>query len=151
MAMSSSRSASFSMSVSRAASAVARSGTSGSSSWLIGSSRSQTNARISSRSTIPANVPSAPIGSWIGTMWSPKRSLSEVTARSKSAPMRSSLFTNAMRGTSYLSACRHTVSVCGSTPATPSSTAMAPSSTRSERSTSMVKSTCPGVSMRCIS
>ena len=52
-----------------------------------------------------------------------------------------------MRGTLYLSAWRHTVSVCGSTPALASRSAIAPSSTRSERSTSMVKSTWPGVSM----
>jgi elongation factor G len=37
---------------------------------------------------------------------------------------------------------------CGSTPATASNTATAPSRTRSERSTSTVKSTWPGVSMR---
>ncbi len=52
-----------------------------------------------------------------------------------------------MRGTLYLSAWRQTVSDCGSTPATESKTAIAPSSTRSERSTSTVKSTWPGVSM----
>src|SRR3546814_10386821 len=61
--------------------------------------------------------------------------------------MRSSLLTKHIRGTLYLSAWRHTVSDCGSTPATESNTATAPSSTRSERSTSMVKSTWPGVSM----
>ena len=61
--------------------------------------------------------------------------------------MRSSLLTKHMRGTPYLSAWRHTVSVWGSTPATPSNTATAPSRTRSERSTSTVKSTWPGVSM----
>ena len=61
--------------------------------------------------------------------------------------MRSSLLTKHMRGTLYLSAWRQTVSVCGSTPATPSYTATAPSRTRSERSTSTVKSTWPGVSM----
>ena len=43
-----------------------------------------------------------------------------------------------------------TVSVCGSTPATESSSATQPSSTRSERSTSTVKSTWPGVSMMLI-
>ena len=43
---------------------------------------------------------------------------------------------------------RQTVSVCGSTPATASSTATAPSRTRRDRSTSTVKSTWPGVSMR---
>ena len=68
-------------------------------------------------------------------------------ALSKSAPMRSSLLMKHMRGTPYLSACRHTVSVWGSTPATPSNTATAPSSTRRDRSTSTVKSTWPGVSM----
>ncbi len=49
-----------------------------------------------------------------------------------------------------MSAWRHTVSDWGSTPSLPSNTATAPSSTRSERSTSTVKSTCPGVSMMLI-
>src|SRR5665213_2456312 len=61
------------------------------------------------------------------------------TQRKKSAPTRSILFTKQNRGTSYLLAWRHTVSVCGSTPATASKTATAPSSTRSDRSTSTVK------------
>ncbi len=61
--------------------------------------------------------------------------------------MRSILLTKQMRGTRYLSAWRHTVSDCGSTPATESNTATAPSRTRSDRSTSTVKSTWPGVSM----
>ena len=61
--------------------------------------------------------------------------------------MRSILLTKQIRGTRYLSAWRQTVSDCGSTPATESNTATAPSSTRSERSTSAVKSTWPGVSM----
>ncbi len=60
------------------------------------------------------------------------------------------LLTKQMRGTSYLSAWRHTVSDWGSTPSLPSKTATAPSSTRSERSTSTVKSTWPGVSMMLI-
>ena len=70
---------------------------------------------------------------------------------SKLAPVRSILLTKQIRGTSYLLAWRHTVSVWGSTPATASNTATAPSSTRSERSTSTVKSTWPGVSMMLIS
>ena len=49
-----------------------------------------------------------------------------------------------------MSAWRHTVSDCGSTPATESNSAIAPSSTRSDRSTSTVKSTWPGVSMMLI-
>ena len=55
-----------------------------------------------------------------------------------------------IRGTRYLSAWRQTVSVWGSTPATASRIATAPSSTRSDRSTSTVKSTWPGVSMMLI-
>src|SRR3954454_17792644 len=66
---------------------------------------------------------------------------------SKLAPVRSSLLTKHIRGTLYFSACRQTVSDCGSTPATPSKQATPPSSTRKLRSTSMVKSTWPGVSM----
>ena len=66
---------------------------------------------------------------------------------SKSAPTLSNLLKNAMRGTPWRSAWRHTVSDWGSTPWLASNTATAPSSTRRERSTSMVKSTCPGVSM----
>ena len=72
------------------------------------------------------------------------------TVRQKSAPMRSILLMKQMRGTWYLSACRHTVSDCGSTPATASNTTTPPSSTRRLRSTSTVKSTCPGVSMMLI-
>ena len=72
------------------------------------------------------------------------------TQRKKSAPVRSSLLTKHIRGTEYLLAWRQTVIVCGSTPATPSNTATEPSSTRRERSTSAVKSTCPGVSMMLI-
>jgi len=68
----------------------------------------------------------------------------------KSAPGRSILLTKAMRGTLYRSAWRQTVSDCGSTPPTAQNTATAPSSTRSERSTSAVKSTWPGVSMMLI-
>ncbi len=71
----------------------------------------------------------------------------EARASKKLAPRRSILLTKQMRGTPYLLAWRHTVSVWGSTPATPSNTATAPSSTRSDRSTSTVKSTWPGVSM----
>jgi hypothetical protein len=49
-----------------------------------------------------------------------------------------------------LLACRQTVSDCGCTPPTAQNTATHPSKTRSERSTSTVKSTCPGVSMMLI-
>ena len=72
------------------------------------------------------------------------------TQRKKSAPTRSILLTKHIRGTLYLLAWRQTVSVWGSTPATASNTATAPSRTRSDRSTSTVKSTWPGVSMMLI-
>src|SRR6218665_2321145 len=49
-----------------------------------------------------------------------------------------------IRGTLYLSACRHTVSDCGSTPSLPSNTATAPPSPRRERSTPTGESKCPG-------
>ena len=55
-----------------------------------------------------------------------------------------------MRGTPYLLAWRHTVSLWASTPILPSKTVTAPSSTRRLRSTSAVKSMCPGVSMMLI-
>ena len=71
------------------------------------------------------------------------------TSRSP-APTRSILFTKHIRGTLYLSACRQTVSVCGSTPPTAQKIATAPSSTRSDLSTSIVKSTWPGVSIMLI-
>ena len=55
-----------------------------------------------------------------------------------------------MRGTRYLSACRQTVSLWASTPSRALNTTTPPSSTRRLRSTSAVKSTWPGVSMRLI-
>ena len=96
---------------------------------------------------MPRNWFSAPIGSWIAIGLAPRRSTISARQRKKSAPILSILLAKTMRGTLYLSPWRHTVSVCGSTPWLESSTHTAPSSTRSERSTSMVKSTCPGVSM----
>ncbi len=83
----------------------------------------------------------------MATGFAPSRVMIDSNERSKLAPARSNLLIKQMRGTPYLSACRQTVSLCGSTPATPSNTATAPSSTRKLRSTSIVKSTCPGVSM----
>ena len=99
------------------------------------------------RSTTPLNSASAPMGSCTLIGFAPRRSRMLCTQLSKWAPIRSILLMKAMRGTRYLSAWRQTVSDWGSTPATESNTATAPSSTRSERSTSTVKSTWPGVSM----
>ncbi len=99
---------------------------------------------------IPANFSSAPMGSWMQTGLAARRSTMDRTDMKKSAPTRSILLMKQMRGTLYLSAWRQTVSLCGSTPLTASNTATAPSSTRRDRSTSMVKSTWPGVSMMLI-
>ena len=99
---------------------------------------------------MPRKWPSAPMGIWMRATVASRRSLIWSTALKKSAPMRSILLMKQMRGTPYLLAWRHTVSVWGSTPATASNTATAPSSTRSDRSTSTVKSTWPGVSMMLI-
>ena len=104
-------------------------------------------AFIVTRSTTPANFASAPIWMLIGIARAPKRSTIVDVAYTASAPALSILLMKQTRGTLYLSACRHTVSDCGCTPATASKQATAPSSTRSERSTSAVKSTWPGVSM----
>ena len=102
------------------------------------------------RSTTPWKFSSAPMFSWIGTGVAPRRSLICSITRKKSAPVRSILLTKTIRGTWYLSAWRQTVSDWGSTPDEPQNTTTAPSSTRRERSTSIVKSTCPGVSMMLI-
>ena len=79
--------------------------------------------------------------------FAPSLSLIISTQLKKSAPVLSSLFTKQILGTLYLSACLHTVSDWGSTPATPSNTATAPSKTFNDLSTSIVKSTWPGVSI----
>src|SRR3546814_8714619 len=96
---------------------------------------------ILTRSMTPSKPSSAPTGTCIGTAYAPRRERSCPTTLSKLAPVRSILLTNARRGTLYLLAWRHTVSDCGCTPPTAHSTNTAPSSTRSERSTSIVKST----------
>jgi hypothetical protein len=96
---------------------------------------------------MPWKFSSAPIGIWITTGLAFRRSTIIWRTRRKSAPVRSILLTNARRGTLYLLAWRQTVSDWGCTPPTASYTMTAPSSTRIERSTSMVKSTWPGVSM----
>src|SRR5688572_30357209 len=98
----------------------------------------------------PANWSAWPTGRTMGTALAPSSSVMRRTTSWKSAPLRSILFTNAMTGTSYLAAWRQTLADWGSTPPTPQKRATAPSRTRSDRSTSTVKSTWPGVSMRLI-
>ena len=114
-------------------------------------SRSKSSKRIAfilTRSIIPVKSGPEPTGTWNGTALASRISFIPATAASKSAPSRSILLTKAMRGTRCRSAWFQTVSDCGSTPETAQKTAIIPSSTRSERSTSSVKSTWPGVSIR---
>jgi hypothetical protein len=96
---------------------------------------------------IPEKVSSRPMGSCMTTGLAPRRSCMVRMTSQRSAPVLSILLAKAIRGTLYFSAWRQTVSDWGSTPWLESKTTMAPSSTRMERSTSMVKSTWPGVSM----
>ena len=86
----------------------------------------------------------------IGTAFAPRISRIWETTEKKLAPVRSILFTKQMRGTLYFVAWCHTVSDWGSTPPTAQKRPIAPSRMRRERSTSTVKSTCPGVSMMLI-
>ena len=97
-------------------------------------------------------VPSgpAPMGIWTGIGWLSSRAAISLKTRSYSAPIRSILLMKQSRGTWYLVACRQTVSLWASTPSTAEKITTAPSRTRSERSTSAVKSTWPGVSMMLI-
>ncbi len=99
---------------------------------------------------MPRKLSSTPMGSWMATGLAPRRSRIWSRTRKKLAPTTSILLTKAMRGTRYLLAWRHTVSDCGSTPPRAAKMAITPSRTRSDRSTSTVKSTCPGVSMMLI-
>ncbi len=108
---------------------------------------SQMIAFILIRSITPVKFSSAPIGITTGTGFAFRRAFICSMTLKKLAPVRSILLTKARRGTLYLLAWRQPVSDCGCTPPTAQYTMQAPSSTRIERSTSIVKSTCPGVSM----
>ena len=83
----------------------------------------------------------------IGTIFAWSLSLIWPITLSKLAPALSILFTNTTLGTSYLLACLHTVSDWGSTPEVAQNTTTAPSKTLRDLSTSIVKSTWPGVSI----
>ncbi len=102
------------------------------------------------RSMSPLKVCSLPKGICSGTGTALNFSSISWTTFQKSAPTRSILLMKAILGTLYLSACLHTVSDCGSTPPTAQNTATTPSKTLRALSTSIVKSTWPGVSMMLI-
>ena len=103
------------------------------------------------RSTTPSSLSSSPIGISIITALRPSFSMSWSFTLYGLAPVLSHLLTNAIRGTWYLFIWRSTVMDCDCTPPTEQSTRMAPSRTLKDLSTSIVKSTWPGVSMTLIS
>jgi hypothetical protein len=86
-------------------------------------------------------------GNCIATAFSESLSFILFKDISKSAHILSILFKKHILGTLYLVACFQTVSDCGSTQAAPSNTATQPSNTLRDLSTSIVKSTCQGVSI----
>ena len=98
---SSSPSATFSSSASLASCAASAipSGTGPSEIFAPRLSPSNRSALIVTKSTTPSNPSSAPIGNCTGIAGAPSRSAICATTRSKSAPMRSILLTNAIRGT----------------------------------------------------
>ena len=102
---------------------------------------------ISIKSIIPSNKSFLKYGMWSFTGLEFNLSLIWSYVLWKLAPVLSILFTKHILGTPYLSACLHTVSDWGSTPPTLSKTTHAPSKTFNDLSTSIVKSTCPGVSI----
>ncbi len=102
---------------------------------------------MATRSMMPSKALSRPMGSCMRTALRPSFSTSWSRTLTGLAPTRSTLLTKAMKGTLYRRSWRSTVIVWDWTPPTEQRTRMAESRTRRERSTSMVKSTWPGVSM----
>ena len=83
---------------------------------------------------------------WVGS--SPSRSATSTAVPSGSAAGRSILFATGTISSPFSIARYALASVCASMPCAASTTRSAPSHAWSERETSYVKSTCPGVSMR---
>ncbi len=105
---------------------------------------------MSTRSIRPVVSCSEPIGISVATTCAPNASLSESSARKKSARSRSSMFTNTSRATWSSCARSHSRRVETSTPITPLITKIADSHTRSAPSASAMKLGSPGVSIRLI-
>ena len=84
----------------------------------------------------------------MGTIAGVNRSVIARSTPSWRAPGRSILLTKIRIGTCSRCSARIKMRVCGCTPSTAETTSTAPSSTPSDRSTSAMKSGCPGVSMR---
>ena len=102
-------------------------------------------------STKPLNLSFSPIGIWTAAQIKPNFLRTESIAVNGFAPSRSNLLMNMILGTLYLIICLFTVRVWGCTPATPQISKTPPSKTLRALSTSIVKSICPGVSMRLMS
>ena len=110
-----------------------------------------TNAGSSVRRavTVARSVPT-PDGVAIARTSTARRPAMAASVPRSSAPTRSSLFTNTIVGTPSRRRARNSTSVCACTPSTADTTRTAPSSTPRTRSTSAMKSGCPGVSIRLI-
>ncbi len=104
---------------------------------------------ISSSSTSITPSPVFPEIARIPSADSPSSSLTSAATRSGSAPGRSILFRHGISSRPESIARYVFASVCASTPCEASTTSSAPSQAASDRLTSYVKSTCPGVSIRC--
>ena len=102
---------------------------------------------IVNRSTTPRKSASAPIGTWIGTAGAPRRSRIFADAVEEVGAHAVHLVDEDDARDFVLIGLAPDGSDCGCTAATESNNATSPSSTRSERSTSTVKSTWPGVSI----
>ena len=99
---------------------------------------------------MPRTSCSEPIGISVATACGPNASLSESSARKKSARSRSSMFTNTSRARPRSAARSHRRAVDTSTPITPLTQKIALSQTLSAPSASATKLGSPGVSMRLI-
>ncbi|SFA78617.1 hypothetical protein SAMN05192575_101385 [Nocardioides alpinus] len=108
-------------------------------SWNSGSS-GEYAANVAVLAPSPAAVP-------MGRTSGVRRLRIASSTASTSAPARSILLTNSSVGTPSRCRARIRIRVCGCTPSTADRTSTAPSSTPSTRSTSAMKSGCPGVSI----
>ena len=98
----------------------------------------------------PARFVPTSHGAPIARTFAVRRSATAASTRWSSAPTRSILLMNTTVGTPSRRRARNSSNVCDCTPSTAETTRTAPSRTPSTRSTSAMKSGCPGVSMRLI-
>ena len=125
--------------------------TSSSARRLVLVAREITRPRSTQDQRRPQTCPRRRWSDWMGTGRAPRRVRISSMAPEVKRPRDPSVDEGDARRIEHLHRPGATVSDCGSTPETPSNTTTAPSSTQAAASTSIVKSTWPGVSMRCSS